>query len=45
MVLIDHKGKAAIQRKKHPKRRKFFKTLGKIGVFVGGVVVGRGVSN
>lgn len=38
---LDYEGNLSIQQKKHPKRKKFFKTLGKIGIFVGGVWVGQ----
>ena len=40
---VDHKGNLQIKKVKHPKRRKLFRTLGKIGLFVGGYYAGREV--
>lgn len=42
-ISLDHEGRTAIKGVKHPKRRKVLKTLGKIGLFVGGFLTGKEV--
>ncbi len=40
---LDHEGRLAIRKEKHPKRKKLLKTLGKVGLFVGGFYLGKEV--
>ena len=44
-IQINHEGNIAIHKKKHPQRRKFLKRLAKVGIFVGGVFVGKELTN
>ena len=42
-VALDYEGRMAIKKQKHPKRKKLLKTLGKIGLFIGGFYTGKEV--
>jgi len=44
-ISLDYEGNMSIKQKKHPKRRKFFKQLGQIGIFIGGVLLGKELAN
>ena len=37
---INHEGQLEVKKEKHPKRKKVLKTIGRIGIFVGGVIIG-----
>jgi len=41
-IKIDHKGNMKVKRKK--RRRKFWRTMERVGLFVGGMIIGRNLS-